>query len=207
MCMSVGKLCIPALSMLLATGPLAAEIYKWVDENGLIHYGDHVPAKYADQTKEILNSQGIRVGTIEGRKTPEELAAEALRRQEEEAKRQRREQDRILLETYLSVEEIVMLRDRRLELIEAQTRVTEAYLGQLQNKLSKLENEATAYNYPKKAGSELPSLPTQLGEEIKATTRSIIDNEEQLTQRKAVHSRIKSKFDQDIERFGELKGL
>lgn len=205
--MRVTKFCISALSMLLATGPLAAEVYKWVDENGLVHYGDHVPAKYADQDKEILNSQGIRVGTIEGRKTPEEVAAEALHRQEEEAKRQRREQDRILLDTYLSVEEIVMLRDRRLELLEAQTQVTEAYIGQLQDKLSKLENEASVYNYPQKAGSELPSMPTQLGEEIQTTMRSIIDNEEQLTLRKAVHSRIKSKFDQDIERFGELKGL
>ena len=65
--------------MLLASAALHAEVYKWVDENGLVHYGDHIPAKYAEQSKEILNDQGIRVGIIEGRKTPEELAAEAMR--------------------------------------------------------------------------------------------------------------------------------
>ncbi len=205
--MRFGKLCIPALSMLLAAQPLVAEIYKWVDENGVVHYGDHIPARFAEQDKEILNSQGVRIGTIDGRKTPEELAAEALRRDEEEAKRQRREQDRILLETYLSIEEIVMLRDRRLKQIEGQTQVTEAYIGQLQDKLSKLENEASAYNYPYKTGSELPPVPIELGEQIRATTQSIVDNEEQLVLRKTVYSRIKSKFDQDIQRFGELKGL
>lgn len=193
--------------MLLASAALHAEVYKWVDENGLVHYGDHIPAKYAEQSKEILNDQGIRVGIIEGRKTPEELAAEAMRREEEEAKRQRHEQDRILLDTYLSVEEIIMLRDRRLHLIEGQTQVTEAYVGQLQDKLSKLENEATGYNFPYEADSDLPPLPTRLGDDIQATTQSIIDNEERLAQRKAVHSRIKSKFDQDIERFRELRGL
>ncbi|MGH8712274.1 MAG: DUF4124 domain-containing protein, partial [Burkholderiales bacterium] len=28
----------------LFSGPLAAEVYKWLDENGSTHYGEHPPA-------------------------------------------------------------------------------------------------------------------------------------------------------------------
>ena len=41
--MSVKKsLCFVFCALL--SGPLAAEVYKWLDENGGTHYGEHPPA-------------------------------------------------------------------------------------------------------------------------------------------------------------------
>ena len=48
--------------------------------------------------------------------------------------------DQALLATYLSVEEIVMHRDRRVELFQAQSRVTELYLRNLERRLTKLRS-------------------------------------------------------------------
>ena len=50
--------------------------------------------------------------------------------------------DQALLSTYVSVAEIEMHRDRRVELFQAQARVTELYLRNLQRRLDQLKTEA-----------------------------------------------------------------
>ena len=50
--------------------------FKWVDDEGVIHYGDHIPPEYADKPKQRLNDQGVAVEHLEGKKTEEQLAAE-----------------------------------------------------------------------------------------------------------------------------------
>ena len=42
------------------------KLYRWVDKNGQVHYGDSVPAEYAEQDREVLNRQGVPVGREEG---------------------------------------------------------------------------------------------------------------------------------------------
>ena len=51
-------------------------MYKWVDEQGVTHYGDHIPPEYATQEQHVVNKQGIEVGHLEAQKTPEQLAEE-----------------------------------------------------------------------------------------------------------------------------------
>ncbi|HYC08791.1 MAG TPA: DUF4124 domain-containing protein, partial [Steroidobacteraceae bacterium] len=31
--------------------------YRWVDEQGVVHYGDHIPPEYATQDRAILNNE------------------------------------------------------------------------------------------------------------------------------------------------------
>ena len=38
--------------------------YRWVDEHGVVHYGDNIPPQYASQDRTILNSQGVEVGHL-----------------------------------------------------------------------------------------------------------------------------------------------
>ena len=33
--------------------------YKWVDEKGVTHYGDSVPAQYSQREQTLLNAQGV----------------------------------------------------------------------------------------------------------------------------------------------------
>jgi hypothetical protein len=117
--------------------PLAAaaaqteRVYRWVDENGQIHVSDKIPPEYSDRPKEVLNEHAVTVDLLEGRKTPEQLAAEKRARELQLQKQLQLRADQALLATYLSVEEIVMHRDRRIELFQAQARVTELYLRNL----------------------------------------------------------------------------
>src|SRR5580693_6554345 len=47
-------------------------LYKWVDKDGVTHYGDHVPPEYATQEQHILNSQGYEIRHLDAQKTAEQ---------------------------------------------------------------------------------------------------------------------------------------
>ena len=113
-----------ALASLTAVGGETERVYKWVDEEGQVHYGDSIPPEYSDLPKQVLNEHAVTVDHLEGRKTAEQLAAEQKARDLAMQKELQLRADKALLATYLTVEEIVMHRDRRIELFQAQSRVT-----------------------------------------------------------------------------------
>src|SRR5687768_7316456 len=93
------------------------ETYKWTDENGVVHYGDHVPAEYSQREQRLLNSQGLEVGKKQAEMNPKE-AAEYAAKQKEESRR--KQHDMFLISTYPSVKEIENVRDVRLDQINGQ---------------------------------------------------------------------------------------
>jgi hypothetical protein len=85
----------------LAAGAAETErVYKWVDEDGQIHYGDSIPPEFSDLPKQVLNDHGITVDHLEGRKTPEQLAAEKQARELALQKELQNRADQALLQTY-----------------------------------------------------------------------------------------------------------
>src|ERR1700691_1452278 len=100
-------LCLSGLLPLAAGAPAPGStpsnngrvLYKWVDKDGVTHYGDHVPPEYASQEQHILNSQGYEIKKLEAQKTGDQLAAEEKNRLDAE---QRQLRDRNLLSTYAS---------------------------------------------------------------------------------------------------------
>lgn len=193
------------------TGSLLADTYRWVDDNGVVHYGDTLPPEAAEKQKQVLNDVALPISTIEGRKTREQLQAEARAKADRERiemdAAKQRARDRILLDTYLSVEEIEMLRDRRLELLQAQTMVTEQYVGTLRARLKALEVEASHYNYPYDENSELPLLPENLATEMMQTLEASAKYEATLQTKREEQANMVALFDRDIQRFQELKAI
>src|ERR1700761_9663152 len=59
-------------------------LYKWVDKDGVTHYGDHVPPEYASQEQHVLNSRGYEINRTEAQKTAEQAAAEDQKKQDAE---------------------------------------------------------------------------------------------------------------------------
>ena len=60
------RLLLPALLVALCAGLAHAQsgkdktkLYRWVDKDGQVHYGDSVPPEYAEQDRDILNRQGV----------------------------------------------------------------------------------------------------------------------------------------------------
>jgi len=200
-----------APALLLAAGGCLAddrEVYRWTDEDGVVHYGDYVPPEYNKQTREIVNEQGVPVRTLPAEKTEAELAAE--RRAAEREKKQQHlaavadQRDEVLLNTYLSVSEIEALRDRRLELIDGQIRVTEIYLRNLRDKLGKLQKEAERFR-PYSPDADAPPIHDNLARELSDTLDSIILYEKNLDDARERQAYLEAKFATDIDRFRQLK--
>ena len=197
------------LIALASSAALAAEhdrVYKWVDEDGQIHYGDSIPPEYSDLPKQVLNEHAVTVDHLEGRKTEEQLVAEAKAKELEMQKELQRRADQALLATYLSVEEIVMHRDRRIELFQAQSRVTELYLRNLERRLSKLKREAARYR-PYNEDPDAPLISQDLVADINETKATIARHEKNLQKFRDDERQMVARFEGDINRFKALKGL
>ena len=197
---------------LLALAPIAAltateqKVFKWVDEEGVVHYGDSVPAKYAELPKEVLNDRGITIENLEGKKTEEQRETERLENERRVAVELQRRADQALLATYLSVEEILMHRDRRVELFQAQSRVTELYLSNLDRRLDLLRAEASKFK-PYSDNPDSATIPDDLAEDLRKTKDTIQRHQRNLKKFQTDEEDIVARFDGDISRFKALKGM
>jgi len=191
----------------VVSGTAAAQkLYRWVDEDGVVHYGDSIPARYAEVERQVVNEHGITVDVLRAKKTEEEIAEEArLEELRAEAELQRR-RDQALLATYLTIDEIEMHRDRRVELFQAQARVTELYLRNLQRRMETLREEAARFR-PYNEDPDAPMIDPDLADEIQTTKETIARHEENLRKYESDEQNIVARFDGDIDRFKELKGL
>lgn len=202
---------LSALALIAVTGSAAyageaSRVYSWTDDEGVTHYGDSIPPEYAELDKYRVNRHGIPVETLEGRKSEEELAAEARERELEAAREAERRIDRALLATYLKPEEIINHRNRRIELFDAQARVTELFLRNLERRLAQLMVEASRYQ-PYSEDADAPIVDPNLVDEIEITRETIARHEANLEQFRQDKEAIMQKFDRDLKRFEELKGL
>ncbi len=193
----------------LPLGSTAAEhqkLYRWVDSTGVIHYGDSVPAEYADMEKQVLNEHGVTVDVLRGKRTAEQIAEDNRMAELKRQAHLQRRADEALLATYLSVDEIEMHRDRRVELFQAQSRVTELYLRNMMHRMTELREEAFKYQ-PYSANPDAEMIDPDLAEDILVTKATIQRHEENLERFREGEQNIVARFDGDITRFKSLKGL
>jgi hypothetical protein len=200
-----------AILTLLPLGELAAQnknskLYRWVDSEGIVHYGDSIPAEYTDLERQVVNDHGITVDVMHAKKTEEEIAEELRQEELRQARELQRRQDQALLATYLSVDEILLHRDRRVELFQAQARVTELYLSNLKRRLEKLQQEASKF-LPYSQSPDAKMIDPDLAGDIATTKETIERHQANLRRFREDEQNIVARFDGDIDRFKKLKGL
>ena len=108
-----------AAVLMLAATSLAADTYRWKDKDGNIHYGEAVPAEYADQPYDVINDAGIVIEHVE-----DTTVSETVREQQKEQAQERapliseeeraRQYDRLLVMQYSSEEEIIQVMEGEL---------------------------------------------------------------------------------------------
>jgi len=179
------------------------KFYKWVDEQGVTHYGDQIPPEYATQAHDVINTQGLEIEHTDAQKTPEQLAAEDQRKLDAE---QRAGRDRNLLSTYGSVQEIEHLRDQRLSLLTDQIKLKEQFLDALNVKMSKLKVTSARYK-PYSSDPKAPPMTDQLAEDLVRVASDIHTQEDNLRQKRTEQANMNQEFEGDIARFKELKGI
>lgn len=200
-------LAITLFSLLpLVAAAQSNEYFKWVDKDGVTHYGDSIPAEYAELPKQVVNDHGVTVEELEGKKTEEQLEQERLDTELRVARELQKRADLALLATYLSVDEIKLHRDRRVELFQAQSRVTELYLRNLERRLASLLGDAGSFK-PYSDDPDAPMIEPDLAEDIRLTRETISRHESNLKKFQTNEDQVIARFEGDINRFKSLKGI
>lgn len=176
-------------------------MYKWVDENGVTHYGDSVPAEYSQREQTVLNSQGVVTEKRLAEMSPKEAAAYAAKQKEEARKKQH---DMFLVSTYPSVKEIENVRDARLDQINGQIVAAEAYISSLTTRVDGLKQRSLNYApYSTKPGAR--RMPDDLAEEMVRALSELRTQNSALTVKRTEFKGVQDQFDADIRRFKELR--
>jgi hypothetical protein len=177
------------------------QTYKWVDEKGVTHYGDSVPAEYSQREQRVLSAEGLEIQKRQAEMSPKE-AAEYAARQKEEA--QRKAHDMFLVSTYPSVKEIENVRDVRLDQVNGQISAAAAYIATLTTRVDGLKQRALLFApYNTKPGAR--RMPDDLAEEmVRAMSELRTQNAAQAAKRKELNA-VVAQFDADIKRFKELR--
>ena len=197
------------IAVALATATFTAEAqqrYRWVDDNGSIRISDRIPPSAVDKRIEVLNSRGMVVRVIEPKReltAEEEAAREAERIAAEEAKAAQAAQarrDRMLLDTYTSVDDLVRSRDTRVSSLAAQIVVSRDALEAHRVHLEDLENTAAGHV---KDGREVPPA---LAKKIAETREQFESTKKFVELREKEQADIRAQFESDIARFQALRG-
>lgn len=203
----------PALVLAVALCAFAAQIsaatlYKWVDEDGKIRYSDRLPPAQSNKQHQQLNSQGVVLTTRDAAKSTEQLAEEAeaqreleeVQREEARLKSIQNQQDRVLLMTFNSGEEIEHARDNRIQVIDSVIGLIEGSIATTQEKLDRLKQSAER-NYV----SQGKEIPGGLAQKIEHFERKIEIRNNQLEAKAEEKEKIRKKYELDLERFQLLQ--
>ncbi len=193
-----------ALALALTSTSASAEIYRWVDENGKVHYGDKIPAKYAKTEQQKLNKQGLTVETRQRQQTDEEL--EAIRREAEARQKQREKEveqaryDNFLRSTYPTLGSLDRARDDRMAIMDGQVRNAEKSKLDAEDALQVLEQRAKALTDQGK------TVPTRLQDQIDAFRRTSDEAARRIGSVADEREKVARQFDADRARLAELLG-
>jgi hypothetical protein len=179
------------------------EVYRCRDANGRSIYGQAIPAPCMEQDVEVLDESGRVLRVIPGRRSLEQIAA---RKAQEDAAKAAAQRDRTLLATYLSVADIVRLRDQRLELLEQQTNVTQQYIANLREREVRLMADVQRFR-PYNDSPKAQPVPDHIAEEMVNTVNGLQVYEQELAKNTTEQNRLRTEFDADIARFKQLKGV
>ncbi len=165
------------------------KIHKWVDEKGVTHYGDKMPAKDVHRDNAILNNQGvvIRRNQLNHQQEVDEALLEQQRR------------DRALRASYTTEDEIDLARDRHLQMDHVAIQALEQRKAGALKRLGNSQKSAESFHNRQKP------VPDDLSAEIAEIKSEISRIDQQIDARKNNMELTRTRFNEDKQRFIEIK--
>ena len=198
---------------LMAAGTAEAKVYRWVDENGEVHYSETLPPDFEDKKHDVLDNQGITRQTdqslVPKAPPPKKQVEETAELPRDSSGMQRpkplwnqteleRQQNALLLLRYDSDQEIIdamnveinqLAYDERL-LTGSRASLQEAYRGNIREAAER-----------QRAGK--PVEP-ELDKQIRNLTQRLAANSESLAGLKTREASIRSDFEEELQRYRRL---
>lgn len=191
-----------ALASTLA-GSVEAALYRWVDEQGTVHYSDIIPPSSVRQGHTELRKDGIPIQTVPPARTPGQIKADELlarlRAGQERLLNQQATADRGLLHTFPSEAELIASNQNQLSALGTMIQVTrnnilrqEAWLASLRTYAGNIERTGKP-------------VPEEFTLSARKTERSIKSAQSSIAAREAQQAALKSRLDRDLNRYRQLQ--
>jgi chromosome segregation ATPase len=197
------KIFLALLAGCVFSFPVAAKMYKWVDDKGQTHYGETIPPEYANKDRSELGKDG-RILKNTDVLTPEEHRAkeqaEVQKRADEKAELEQKRRDQSLLNTFSSVKEIDLSKSRNLQQVEGRINSISVQIKMTQDNLQGHKTEAAAKT---KAGK---AIPASLQDDIDETQRLLDKQQKDLEKFKAEKVSVEERYETDKARYKQLTG-
>ena len=179
--------------LFFAAGVASADtkILKWVDKQGVTHYGDRPPTFEESKSNVELNKQGL----VTKKNAPVEQKNEALDLQQQQQDRK----DKILLASYTNANEIDLARDRSLEMNKA---AMTSLVSQKENIAARIARNATTADGFRKLNKPLPA---NLDKEFKDALAQSSRIDKQMADRKLEMEQTRKNYAEDKARYLILK--
>jgi Domain of unknown function (DUF4124) len=179
-----------------ASAAKPATTYKWVDEDGKVHYSDKAPPE-TPKGATVLDKQARPVKQIDAPLTPEQMKAKADEDEREKATAKARDdqarKDRALMASYTSENEIDLARNRAVSTLEAQIKSAQIFTEDL-TKHQKLLAVRKANYAGKPVPVELERESAGVDEELSRQNILIRQKQEELAMVTAKYDTIKQRW-------------
>ena len=178
------------LNMSITANSVQARMKCWTNNEGVKECGDTVPPEYTQQGYKELSKEGIVKDETKRVKTKEELEKEREKARavakEKEKERKKQNHDKMLLETYNTIDDINDAKEQKIQAIESTIKYNKKRIIKLQYMI---DNE-------EKSDADNQTLKQQIAENEKYIEYKIDEQKE-----------IEKTYFEYITRFKELKGL
>ncbi len=195
---AIAKFAVIALLVLQPLAAAKAELYRWTDDEGNVHYTDRVPPQYIEQGYRVMSQQGMTVETVKPKEEEEEEIQKSLLKKELEEKIK---QDKLLLDNYLSEDEILNVRDRKIQEVKAALALRKESIRSLENEFR--DHTRQASDYEKKG----QPIPQELREQMDTTERKIASYQKAIEEQQNKLSEINAYYDDELKRYREIKKI
>ncbi|TDR18306.1 DUF4124 domain-containing protein [Marinicella litoralis] len=205
---------ISVLLLLACAFTAEAKLYKWVDEDGKVHYSDKMPPDQIKNAHQELNKDGIVKDKVERALTPEErkIKEAELKKEREILENIRLEAERIekernaLIKSYSSADQITRLKSERVIALKRNIQMAEENLV-IQNR--NLEDLLKRAADKERSGEVVSDTFLKQIDQIKAQ----IENQKGFIQDKTEEiATTEEKYDSELEKYlmytqGSKKGI
>lgn len=194
---------VKATALALALGfstQVAANMYRYTDENGQIVISSTIPQEATKRGYDILSNNGRVIKTIPPAPTEEEIAAREAEKQRQKELAEQREKDRALLKRFSHPDQAVKAMHRKIRELEGLIQLKRGNISVIS---SQLDSEQSRAANMERAGREIPEATL---EKIRRLESQIRDIEREITSQTQEIEELRKAFEADIERLEEVTG-
>lgn len=172
-------------------GGTGKRIVKWVDSQGVTHYGDKLPSQEAGRNNTEMNNQGMVI--------KRNVKSDTSIEQQDQEKLAQQRKDSILLASYTKADEIDLARDRNLQLDQAALQALTVQKENVAARTGRNQKLADGFVQRKKP------VPAYLTDELKLAKTESSQIDKQITGRKLNMEATRKRFAEEKIRFNALK--